>query len=219
MQQEDLCNSSVYSGQQQKINSMKTLTTLAALLIAGASAYANVGENNEKKPTSSKKTVAVVQNVQDKYKLVYLLENKGAVKINIFNEAGERVYAQTVSNQKGFAQQFDFSTLPYGTYTFEVTNPDDSKVSEVVEHRKPAASVKANILDVNDGSKFRLAVLQNSLEPVKVQIFDSNGKVVYQEIIDAGKGFRKVYDLKNVNSSSYRFEVSNNEGTVTMLSE
>lgn len=200
---------------------MKTLTTLAALLIAGASVYANVGEKNSVNP---KKTVAIAQNVEAKYKLVYLKQTKGTVKINIFNENGDRVHNQEVVNDNGFAQQFDFSSLPFGTYTFEVIHPDGSRVIETVDHAKVAPvinrhSLKANIININDGKRFRLAVLAPGNKPVNIKIYDDKNRLIYQESVKEDDGFRKIYDLEKMDSSSFKFEVSSNKEMVTVSSE
>ncbi|ELR73661.1 hypothetical protein C900_02065 [Fulvivirga imtechensis AK7] len=199
---------------------MKTLTTMAALLIAGASVYANVNGITTVDP---KKSVAIIQNVQAKYKLVYLKESKGTVRIDILNEAGKQVHSQSVSNDGGFAQQFDFSSLPYGMYTFEVTHPDGTKIAEVVNHLKPEKAVstglRAGVLDINDNNKFRLAVLKSNSDPINVKIYDEQNRLLHEDVIAGDEGFRKTYDLKNVKASSFRFEVSDNNSTVTMFSK
>lgn len=196
---------------------MKTLTTLAALLIAGASVYANVGNNN---PLEPKKKVAIVQNVQAKYKLVYLNENKGNVKIDIVNEEGKVVHHQTVANENGFAQQFDFSPLPEGKYTFEITHPDGTKMSKEVEYKKHIASsdMRAGVLDINGNKKFRLAVIKNDA-PVEVKIFDDKNNLLYEDVVHSTEGFRKVYDMKDIEATSFKFEVSSNNNTVTLFTE
>lgn len=198
---------------------MKILTTMAALLIAGASVYANVNGNTNVDP---KKSVAIIQNVQAKYKLVYLKESKGIVRIDILNEAGKQVHSQSVSNESGFAQQFDFTSLPYGKYTFVVTHPDGTKISEEVNHSKPertATGLRADVLDINDNNKFRLAVLKSNDDPINVKIYDGEDRLLHQEVITGDEGFRKTYDLKNVKASSFRFEISDNNSTVTMFSK
>ncbi|MBL6447388.1 hypothetical protein JMN32_13800 [Fulvivirga sp. 29W222] len=90
---------------------MKILTILVALLLAGT-AYANV---NDDKDLAAKKKIAIVNNEEAKYKLVYLNESQGTVLINIFNKEGAKVHIQKEMNEEVFAQQFDFA--PLGTYT------------------------------------------------------------------------------------------------------
>lgn len=194
---------------------MKTLTTLVALLLAGT-VYANV---NGDKNLAPKKKVAIVNNVEAKYKLVYTNDNQGTVLINIFNGKGTRVHSQKVMNKEGFAQQFDFTSLPEDQYTFEVIHPDGSTESQTVSYGKPAVSeLKANVLSVNDESRFRLAVVNNA-GPVDVKIFDNTGKLVHEATVRHPQGFRRIYDMKGLDSSSYKFEITDNINTITLVTQ
>lgn len=193
---------------------MKTLTTLVALLLAGT-IYAHANNEN----LAPKKKVAISNNVEAKYKLIYLNENEGAVSISIINESGEKVHSQTVKNNKGFAQQFDFASLPEGSYTFEVVHPDGSIETEVVHYSKGAnTGFRANLLNVDNGQKFRLAVLNNS-GLVDIKIFDDKDALIHTATLRHAKGFRRIYNLKKIQSSSFKFEVSNNNDTVTLVTE
>ena len=193
---------------------MKTLTTLVALLLAG-SLYANTNGNMAFSP---KKKVAISNNVESKYKLVYMDQSPGTVLINISNEKGEKVYNQSVTNTEGFAQQFDFTSLPEGKYSFEIIHPDGSSEIEVVNYvKKIATSLKANLLNVDNGNKYRLAVLNNN-GPVDVKIFDANDRLVHSTTVRGEEGFRRIYDLKGLNST-YKFEVSDNSGSLSLVTE
>ncbi|UII34014.1 hypothetical protein LVD17_09330 [Fulvivirga ulvae] len=194
---------------------MKILTTLVALLLAGT-VYANVNGDENLAP---KKKVAIVNNVEAKYKLVYINENQGAVLINIFNDKGSKVHSQTVLNKEGFAQQFDFTSLPEGSYTFEVVHPDGSVEAETINYTKtPAAALKANVLSVDNDRKYRLAVLNNA-GPVDVKIFDNNDRLVHESTVRHPQGFRRIYDMKDLKGSFYKFEITDNNSTVTLVTQ
>ncbi|UII22238.1 T9SS type A sorting domain-containing protein [Fulvivirga ligni] len=194
---------------------MKFLTAMAAMLIAGTTTFASANFSK----VDPQNTFNVVQNNKDKFKLVYFKPDQGEVKINIYNYSGEKVYEQSVINSDGFSQPFNFESLPVGEYKFEVINPDGSKTSKIVKHGMANETLKANILNVNDGKRFRLAVLKYATSPVSVVITDDNDKVVFEETIKSSEGFRKIYDLTDSESSSFNFQITSGEYSVTVPAE
>ncbi|MEM9856125.1 MAG: hypothetical protein AAF843_02140 [Bacteroidota bacterium] len=194
---------------------MKSLTALAVLLIVGSVAYAT-NSNKEKETKSSK--VAVVQNSSQKFKLVYLEETSGKVKVNIKNSKGLTVHSQSVANEDGFAQQYDFEKLPLGEYTFEIIRPDGSKILQKVEHKKAIAQaeIKADILNVNDHKKYRLAVVKYNQKPVDVSIYNEKDELIHKETISSETSFRKTFDLTDTEGKSFRFDVKNKNSTLSL---
>ncbi len=197
---------------------MKLTTAAAALLIVSTVAF-GADSDKDKKAKSSK--VTVVQNTQQKFKLVYLEQNQGKVKVNIKNSDGVIVYHQSVNNEDGFSQSYSFEKLPEGTYTFEITRPDGTRLTQEVEHRMTMAQpeIKANLLDINDNKKFRLAVVKYNTKPVKVNIFNESDELVHSETINSRESFRKIYDLSELEGSSFRFDLTNNASTISMSAE
>ncbi|MTI23247.1 hypothetical protein E1176_19620 [Fulvivirga sp. RKSG066] len=202
---------------------MKTTTLAVALLLVVATAYAT--EKDKSNSKSTKKTVAVINNSPEKFKLVYLQKEEGVVKISLKNEYGQTVHNSTVKNKEGFAQPYDLKELPAGEYTFEVTSPDGTEIAEKVMLEKPARESKLNfaadVLNVNDGKKFRLAVVNKDKRalPTYIKLYDAKDNLIHEEKIENLYGFRKTFDLSELNGDVFRFTVSNNTGTKSIFTE
>lgn len=194
---------------------MKSLTAAAVLVIVGSVAFANNPEK-EKETTSSK--VAVVQNTNQKFKLVYLEESAGKVKVNIKNSSGSIVHSQSVENEEGFAQQYDFAKLPLGKYTFEIIRPDGTKIIQKVQHKAAIAEaeIKADVLSISENKKFRLAVIKYNDRPVDVSIYNERNELIHSETIKSKAGFRKIFDLSEADGNDFRFDVKNRNSTLSV---
>ena len=188
------------------------LTTLGVILFIGTSVFATDG--NEK--TNAKTKLAVVQNEQAKFKLVYLESASGEVTIKLRNNLGVVIHKQTVNSEGGFSQPYDFNSLPAGEYKFELIKSDGTVLSQKIEHKawEKQTDFKADVLNINDDKRFRLAVTQS--EEVKVKIYNDKFKLVHQETLNGSKGIRRNYDLSQLNGNSFTFEVSNESGTISM---
>ena len=198
---------------------MKLTTAVAALLMVSTVAFGSHPIAKDKKSTSAK--VAVVQKADQKFKLVYFDKIHGEVIVNIKNRLGNVVYSQAVLSEGGFAQSYNFSKLPKGTYTFEVVQPNGERLKKKVEYKEPVRtpSIKANLLSVSDDKKYRLAVLKYNAEPVKVRIFNQTNDLVHIETIDSAESFRKMYDLGKLDGESFRFDLINSDNTVSLVTE
>ena len=58
----------------------------------------------------------------------------------------------------------------------------------------------------------KLAYLKSSEEDVKVSILNENGKTLFDETVNADRGFVNVYDLHNYGSGDYVLRIKDSEG-------
>uniref|UniRef100_UPI0040498494 hypothetical protein n=1 Tax=Fulvivirga sp. TaxID=1931237 RepID=UPI0040498494 len=192
---------------------MKKTTLAVAMMLVVATAFAT-GEEKDKNAT---KKVAIMSNEPEHLKLVYLDEEQGQVKVSLKNESGEVIHKTTINNKAGFSQPYDMEQLPAGNYTFDVTIPDGTTVSQTVTLVKPSTepNFAANILNVNDGKKFRLAVVNRDERalPTSITVYDQNGNTIHEEKVNDLYGFRKIYDLSSVAANQFTFEIKNTTGT------
>ena len=199
---------------------MKVTTALVALLIVGTSAFANTGNSDEKKAKNSK--VAIINNTQAKYKVVYMGEEKAKVTLKVRNAQGEIVDNRVVKNDGGFALPYDFESLPSGEYTFEVISADGSVETQTVEHfnktikKEKAGKLIANVLDISDNQKYRLVAISKDNSPVSIKIYGDNDHLLHKEVVEDAESFRKTFDLSAIDSENIRFEVSNGTRTVSL---
>lgn len=68
-------------------------------------------------------------------------------------------------------------------------------------------------LRLKDGM-IQLLYNKSSVESVKIEIKDENGKVIHQDEVKNQIGFLKNYDFRKLDEGYYTFEVSDNEGKV-----
>jgi hypothetical protein len=192
---------------------MKKTTLAVAMMLVVATAFAT-GEEKDKNAT---KKVAIMSNEPEHLKLVYLDEEQGQVKVSLKNASGEIIHKTTINNKAGFSQPYDMELLPAGDYTFDVTIPDGTTLSETVTIVKPsnAPNFAANVLNVNDGKKFRLAVVNRDERalPTSIKVYDQNGNTIHEEKVNDLYGFRKIYDLSSVEANQFTFEIKNASGT------
>lgn len=191
---------------------------MAAMLMVSTVAFGSHPNIKDKKKTNAK--VAVVQKADQKFKLVYFDKIHGEVIVNIKNRLGNVVYSQSVLSEGGFSQSYNFAKLPKGMYTFEIVQPNGERLKKKVEYKDIRTSaIKANLLSVSEDKKYRLAVLKYNEEPVKVRIFNQTNDLVFVETIDTAESFRKTYDLGKLDGESFRFDLINNENTVSLVTE
>lgn len=203
---------------------MKTSTLAVALLLVAATAFATEKDKRvEPSSEAAAKTVAIINNNPQEFKLIYLLKEQGKVKINLKNADGFTLHQTTVKNDGGFAQPYDLKDLPEGQYTFEINTPDGSVVDQQISIEKPDAepAFAADILNVNDGKKFRLAVVNKNdwALPTSIKVYDEKENLIHSEQIENLYGFRKIYDLSEVASNSFRFAISNATGTRSITAD
>jgi len=192
---------------------MKRTTIAVAMMLVVATAFAT-GEEKDKNAT---KKVAIMNNDPEHIKLVYMDAEQGQVKVSLKNESGKVIHKSTVKNKDGFSLPYDFKKLPSGDYTFDITSPDGSISSETVSIVKPSKKVNfvANILNVDDGKKFRLAVMNTDERtlPTSIKIYNDQGTIIHKEQITDLNGFRKTFDLSSVAANQFTFEIKNATGT------
>ena len=192
---------------------MKRLTLAVATMLVAATAFATEGVKDK----DANKKVGIMSNEPEHIKLVYLDQEKGQVKVSLKNESGEVIHKTTINNKEGFAQPYDMEQLPGGDYTFDITNPDGTTFSKTVTIVKPSnePNFAANVLNVNDGKKFRLAVVNKDERalPTTIKVYNQTGDVIHEESVNNLYGFRKIYDLSSVAANQFTFEIKNASGT------
>lgn len=106
------------------MNTLKSLL-IAAVLCTSASAFAKTGELFEETKTAA---IDVVIEQQKSGKVLVGFEKFGSdvVKIKIYDQEGNAVYAEKVKKAPLVLKRFDMSQLPAGNYSYEVSIEDYS---------------------------------------------------------------------------------------------
>ena len=198
---------------------MKTLTTLVALALIGASSLTFAGDNDKDKkkdnpsPTAETK-MAVMKLSPENYKMFYVSQQDGKVKVRLYNEEGVRIFAKKIDSKDGFALPYNFRNLEAGKYTFEVINSDGSVLRQVVDHQQiveeiELQSLEANVQRIENSNRFQLLVMKPNQQEVKIKIRNEDGLVLNEERVNFDRGFKRVYDLSSMTGNQFTFEIIN----------
>ena len=170
----------------------------------------------------SEARVAVIHKTyQGLVKVIYLHKVRGRVRINVFNARGKMMIYREVMNEDGFSQDFNFRNMKEGEYTFEVIDNDGSIRKTIYysesERLNKKTFLKANVLNINDGKRFRLAVIGVDRSPVRVTVYDQKGQILHKDEIESPGGFRRIYDLERSKYGEFTFIVEHRDEVVSRI--
>jgi len=188
---------------------MKKLLALVFALIAIGHVYAN--EFEPKSPVG----IAVVKS-GDIVKLFYRGEQTGKVKVTIYNAKGHAVFVETMNKTEHFMRPYNFSSLPEGDYTFELTDAKGIRFQKVTHSYSPNTSSTytrpGHLSRLNRfENKYLLTVPNRGRESLSVKIFDDRNTLLYEgtEVMDGD--FAKVYNLNGI-EGEHTFEIVDQSG-------
>lgn len=190
-----------------------------ALILIGASTltFAATGNDTEKNPAPSETTkMAVMKISPDSYKLFYVSEQEGKVKVRLYDAEGDRIFAKKINTEEGFALPYDFKNLAPGEYTFEVINADGSVLRQVVDHKDIVEKIEletleANVQRIDNSKRFQLLVMKPNKQEVTINIMNEDGVVVHREKVNFEHGFKRTYDLSGLNGEDFTFQILNGD--------
>ena len=197
---------------------MKSLIALAIVLSVGSVAF---GTDSDKKAKNASFRLVSAQNTKAGFGLVYADKNNGQMPISRRDVGSHSTFHP---RNEVASPSFNFEKLTKENYFFEITRLSDAeryreisvKVKDNVPGTAELAAFKADILDVNDAKKFRLAVDKHNTLPVNVKIYNHENTLVFSETITEQESFRKIYDLGQLEGNSFRFDIKNKNHVVTM---
>jgi hypothetical protein len=188
---------------------MKTKSFLLAAFLVVLSTLSTVADD----PINT--GLFVISGKSGMYKLIYEGEKPASVNITITNSKGQIVYDETVRKIKGFIRPVNFSGMSADTYTIQVKAGDmkhEAKV-EYTPEPLPVSVVSRNVAE----RKYAVLVSNAGQETITVKILDANKNVVrvYEETVDGSYG--KIFNLTQVRSSAFTFEVYNSKGLIETI--
>ncbi|MDX1628148.1 MAG: hypothetical protein R3345_05580 [Fulvivirga sp.] len=202
---------------------MKRTIAMVVMLLVAATTYATDKEKKEDSKKAAVKKVAVINNNPQQFKLVYLKNEEGKVRVTLQNAHGSVIHRSWVQNKEGFIQPFDLTDQPAGDYTFSIVSPDGSEDYEQITLTKPALETNfvADVLNVNDDKKFRLAVVNKNdwSMPTSITVYDQDFNAIYEEKLTNPAGFWKIYDLTDVPGERFTFEITNATGAKYLMAK
>ena len=151
-------------------------------------------------------------------KLFYRGEQSGKVKVTIYDEDGKVVFTETHNNTEHFMRPYNFSSLPAGNYTIELSD-EQGKLFRKVTHSWKTEIRSAHLTRLNDNeNKYMLAVPNKGQDALTVRIYDHNYKQLYQETEIINGNFAKVYNLRWLHGP-HIFEITDQKGKTNRFIE
>jgi hypothetical protein len=104
---------------------MKKITLVFVFAFMAVS-LVNANDVNPKSPVGM--SVLKYKNI---VKVFYRGEQTGKVKVNIYNEQGKLVFNEILRNTENFMRPYNFSFLPAGEYTIELSDTQGTHAQKV----------------------------------------------------------------------------------------
>jgi hypothetical protein len=147
------------------------------------------------------------------YRLMYQSAIQGLVKVSIYDASGALMLTERIQNQTGFIRPYNFSALPVGEYTIEVSDGSEKTTRQIFHgisslNESNDNQVKVSVQSLGDNQKYALSVL-GECRSVEVKIYDAYNNLVFTELVAEPGNFRKVYDFSKIKLQNFTFVVEN----------
>ncbi|MBF2707102.1 T9SS type A sorting domain-containing protein [Flavobacterium soyangense] len=162
----------------------------------------------------------VVKKEQGKL-VTFALDKMNKVDLSIYDADGKIVHSEKVTSRKIINRTYDLKALPEGTYYLEAESEmkiakykisvvgdtatlSDTAVSEIY---KPVFGEKAGLIS--------LSILNLDKSSVDIKIYDDEQNEVYASDKLMNQNISKFFDIKNIKSEKYIFEITYADKTFT----
>ncbi len=170
----------------------KSIFIWTLLLIAGTATLATASDN----PSAS---MAVLKNGST-IKLFYKGVEETNVKVLILNDVNEIVFVERIKNTDGFVRPYNFSQLPDGNYSIQLTD-DNGRQIERVNYRSEQPVKSKRLLHVmhikGSTDKFILSIPNKGDDEILISIYNDQNTVLHSSKEKIDGDFAKIYNLKD----------------------
>lgn len=188
-----------------------------SLFIAAVATVLSLTAFGNEEPSNSKGLAVVPVKGSEVFKVIYKGEAVGKVRLNVYNQASELVFTESISGLDGFIRPLNFNGLKAGEYTLEIIDAAGKKV-ERVNYQPNKSSKYVHISKVADEEgKFLIAVSGTGKEEINVRIYDSASNLVHNESKVIDGNYAQVYNIKKI-TGAVTFQVTDNAGNVKTVS-
>jgi hypothetical protein len=187
----------------------KTLSVLVVLMVFSSVVFARRLDN----PGAS--SSAAVVKIGSTFKLYYKGSEEADVKISIRNGSNDVVYSETLKNVEGFVRPYNFSKLPEGEYTIQISDKFGRQI-EKITYKQEKTEALAHLLKVaGTEAKYLLTVSNRGESDVTVKIYDGANNVIYNQTEIVSSDFARIYNLGRI-GGDFTFEISDAKGTTSL---
>lgn len=144
-------------------------------------------------------------------KLFYRGEQRGDVSVAIYDERGATIYKERLQDTRGFMRPYNFSAMPSGVYTVELTDEKGS-VKRTVLYTTSNNKRVARLTRLDKGEhRYVLSVPNSGSDVLKVRIYNENNRLLYHKKERIEGDFARVYNLNTVRGRLI-FEITDKNG-------
>ncbi len=192
----------------------RNVYVLVALLVSSNLVFARRIDN-----PASLNRMAVVKSGAT-FKLYYKSSEITDVKVSILDANDKVVFTESLKKVEGFVRPYNFSNLPEGDYSIEISDRNGRSTEKVSYQTNtvPDADGKfARLLKVAGSERYLLTLSNKEADAITVKIFDDSNNIIYNQKEEIKSDFGKIYNLKRF-SGKFTFEITDKNGAVTSLS-
>jgi hypothetical protein len=134
--------------------------------------------------------------------------------IRLFDEQGNLIFSEYVTDQKSYSKRFDLSKLEKGFFLLKVEN-SLKEIVYTIEMNKLEVSIKDmnEILKptiITEDNKVKINFLNLAKENVVIKILDSNDRTVFEEVIEKTMVIEKAFNFEKAYKNNYMVMVKVN---------
>ncbi len=134
--------------------------------------------------------------------------------IRLFDEQGNLIFSEYVTDQKSYSKRFDLSKLEKGFFLLKVEN-SLKEIVYTIEMNKLEVSIKDmnEILKptiITEDNKVKINFLNLAQENVVIKILDSNDRTVFEEVIEKTMVIEKAFNFEKAYKNNYMVMVKVN---------
>ena len=118
-----------------------------------------------------------------------------------------------------YSKKFDLTTLPSGSYVFEVTGKTKVKnmtfkvTEDNVEFKDETLTVIFKPVITLKDKSVRISKLALNLEPLKIEVYDDTHDLLYSEILKGEMDLKRMLNFEEVPSGNYKISLTSNGKT------
>ncbi|WP_185152597.1 hypothetical protein, partial [Fulvivirga aurantia] len=139
------------------------------------------------------------------FNLVYKGSNTHRVAIRIVDANNRTVFVETIKKHDAFARPYNFSNLPEGVYTVEVTDANGTTIAQIENFEtiegKTIAYPTLVKFDNIELDKYRLTIVNDGYKRADINVYDNNENLIFNTTEDINGSYSKLYNLKRVNAA------------------
>jgi len=187
--------------------------TMAVLITALSTGMVTAQDLSEVFESDNGRTnIRLEESAFAKYKLVYPVRSAGIVYVKIYDQDNQLVFSDRIKNKDGFMRPYDFSNLPDGNYKFMIQSDGGQIVTDIV-HKLHQYDLDISVADTADKDAYQLLVTGVKKDPVYVSIYDKKDHLVYEDVVNVGKNFTRIYAFPEL-ADDLTFVVTQNNYSV-----